>query len=623
MDGASAIISIVAFSATCFEACVKALVILSKARSYRRDVSGVSLMLELEMRKLHAWAVEVGLSQQPPVLLVNTQYASIVPKLLEHLRSLVSDLDKLKNTHGLHLQETTEQLLALNGDASAFERLGLKTNDACEDLLARIFKQRKEPWKMLKWVTFDEQKVRRLLDQVKAFIHELQQILDRTRQVKLEKAVDVLIRSAVLKSVNEQDLDMIGLDSGGMWAGDDVAAAARLKKQGLLLGIMDIQHGPSQPTSQHDNESRIAQSFNFSQCLMPRYSNSDLARMRLPASRLSLATYSSGQAKMFAHYDDEPVLLEFKNDSGLDHDTMKDRLCKVSFFLRDLDDSFHGLSCRGFVKVYGRYAYVFHLPKEVLGPRATCQLPSFRTLRYMLDEVPVPSLNLRLDFAIQITETLLQLHTSGWFHKELRSGNVLFIRDSWKDISDFLLAPMHVTGYVYARADDSQEATEPLESELDADLYRHPACLAQPRAPFRRAFDAFSVGCILLEIGLWCSLSRLFQRASGRPRDHQAQSVNLKRIRHEIFFSHTDRRNSSDYSKDMTAEKLEMRDDVLRDLQAMMGKSYSAIVLELMYSSRREGRVSPGSGQGVPIYRNSLHSEIECLQKLRTIAEVL
>ncbi|EME81799.1 uncharacterized protein MYCFIDRAFT_122413, partial [Pseudocercospora fijiensis CIRAD86] len=102
--------------------------------------------------------------------------------------------------------------------------------------------------------------------------------------------------------------------------------------------------------------------------------------------------------------------------------------------------------------------------------------------------------------------TLLQLHTSGWLHKEFRSDNVLFFRDSAEDPGAFLRSKLRVTGYAHARLDRPTEPTEPLQSELEADLYRHPACLRQHRESFQRAFDMFSVGCVLIELGLWRSL---------------------------------------------------------------------------------------------------------------------
>lgn len=620
MDGVSSLVSLIGFSAACFECCIKGLVILSKARSYRRDVSGISLIFELELHKLYAWAVEVGLSREPPVLLVAAEYASVVSKVLDHLQSLVSDVDKLQKNHGVQLQETSEQLLILDEGSPTFERLDLETSDDCEHFLKRIFRRRKEPWRALKWVTFDEQKVRGLLGQVKIFIDELQKILDRSRQAKLERTIDMLARNVVMNSANEQELDMIGFGVGGSSTGSNVAATARLKKQGLLLGIMDVQNPPASPTTScTSHHPKPPQRCNSVYDLMPRYSNSDLAKMRLSAGRLTFMEYSSWENRMLALYNNSPVLLEFKDESGLDHDVMKDRLCKVSFFLRDLDKSFHGLPCLGFVKVYDRYAYVFDLDHGTPSLRTAECMPAFRTLRHLLDEVSTPSLNLRLAFAITILETLLQLHTSGWLHKELRSDNVLFILGSYSQETDFLLASLRVTGYVYARVDDLHEPTEPLMSELQADLYRHPSCLRQPRESFRRAFDAFSVGCILLELGLWCSLATFLQKISGRPPDYGNHFVDLMRVRQEMFFPSAGSTNGERRRTEYTA----ISQDILQNVEALMGRTYASVVDQFLSAPNFESSVSDSKEPAFPSHKNLLNMEFDCLEKLRSIAEVL
>ena len=351
---------------------------------------------------------------------------------------------------------------------------------------------------------------------------------------------------------------------------------------------------------------------------MPRYSNNDLAEMRLSAGRLSEASSTDRQMRCLARFDGSPVLLEFKSASGLDHNMMKDRVCKVSAFLRDLDPSFHGLSCIGYVKVWNRYAYVFDL-QELSSP-SNAQLPSLRTLRELLDGITCPSLNSRLSYAITILEALLQLHTSGWLHKEFRSDNILFILSSFDHIDDFVLAPMRIAGYANARADEPFESTEPLESELEADLYRHPACLQQPRESFRRTFDIFSVGCILLEIGLWCKLSALFQRASDGTLRNEVPRLDLLRLRHEMLLSPINRTNPENAYRTGSVEKMAPKQNVFRRLEASMGRAYAEIVKALLYAST-VGK--PAMESEAHKDNNLLHFEMDCLERLRTIAEVI
>ena len=622
IDDAANFVALVGFAAGFLESCIKGLLILSKARSYGRDVSGINLMIELELHKLHAWGVEVGLSQEPPTLLVEAQHALVVPKVLKHLHDLVSDLKKMRSEFGLQLEETKEHFTGLNDNESAFERLGIEANDGCENVLSKIFRKKSQPWRVLKWITFDEKKVRGLLSQINYFRQELEQIIDATRQAKIARAADMLVRNAVLSTANEQDLDMIGFHTGEDALGSEVAAAARLKKQGLLLGMMDIdyvsfRHEPNSPRSSAQWSYRT----NSYPLLMPRYSNHDLAAMRLSATLISDSTYVEPMSRFLARCGGEPVLLEFKSDSALNHEALKDRVCKVAAFLRDLNESFHGLSCRGYVKVYNRYAYVFDL-KPVVNTKNPKSVPALRTLRELLDETSAPSLNLRISYAITLLETLLQIHTSGWLHKELRSDNVIFLRDTFSHVDDFLAAPMRVTGYAYARADQPQEPTEPLQSEVELDLYRHPRCLGHAREFFRRAFDIFSVGCILLEIGFWCSLSNLLRREWGRSQRSELQSLDLLRIRREMLFSSGSEKEYGVKRKPVNGRTLRERSDIFRKLQASMGRGYSEVVKTLIYTPDLEEKAHASTST---VYHgaNLLELEMDCLESLRRIAEVL
>ena len=136
----------------------------------------------------------------------------------------------------------------------------------------------------------------------------------------------------------------------------------------------------------------------------------------------------------------------------------------------------------------------------------------------MLDQSGIPSLNMRLSFAAKLLEALLNLHTSGWLHKELRSNNIIFIgrvdepRETGKN--DLSAYSVYIAGYVYSRLDSPGEMTEPLQSDFEADLYRHPSLLSDTRRPYRKSFDIFSVGCTLPEIGFWTSLRRIFENHS-------------------------------------------------------------------------------------------------------------
>lgn len=597
LEEGAALLGLIGFSTALFKACVKGLMILSKARGYGRDTCGMSLMIELELHKLYSWAVEVGLAQNPPSLRIGAEQAILVHKVLEHLKELVFDLEKLRTVHDLHLQEQPDQLLSLEHDDSAFGRLGLKSGEGYHKLALEIFRQRGKPWKALKWVTFDEQKARGLLDSIRSFINDLQQILDDARQAKIMKAVDVILRSAVLNTVSEQDLDMIGSLPQMARVEDRVAAAARFKKQGLLLGVLDTQQPMVPYRPRADSLMTASTRGPSSNPLTPRYSTKNLARTRLHASRLKMDHHTGLKARLLARYDGTPVLLEFRGETGMDKELERDRVGKVSLFLADLDPSFHGLSCLGYVKVFNKFAYVFDV-QEVLpisSAQVTFPMAEYRSLRELLDTTASPSLNLRLDFATTLLETLLQLHTSGWLHKELRSDNMLLFRESQNGGEEFLSAELRIMGYAYARADLPFEATEPLESEFEANLYRHPACLRITREPFRRAFDMFSVGCIMIELGLWCSLKKLCEEAHREAIKGIGPIDHMKSRNRFLLLCNDD-------------SSIILSDALRRRLESSAGRRYTSMVRTLMHSMEGD---------------DVLNKEVDSLAVLRTMRDML
>lgn len=292
---------------------------------------------------------------------------------------------------------------------------------------------------------------------------------------------------------------------------------------------------------------------------------------------------------------------------GVDWKKLEYRANKFSSLLHEMaqHQSFHGLPCLGFVKNEDtiRYGYVFDLSAS--GIPAACQaplsppvsrktaLPCFATLHDLLcNPCLQPSLNTRVSYAIDLLETVLQLHTAGWLHKEIRSHNIIFVSQSPECVSDqdLIRSPLHVVGYAYARKDDQYDFTEPLESESEADLYRHPSSsLGNLRQPYCKCFDIFSVGCLLLELGLWTTLSDILGNyiitpfaPAARPGPRTATSWTPL---------HTPPHSPRSSKEDLEVKKPPDYQHLQREMLAQFRKSTSrpGTVIELLAS--RAGRV--------------------------------
>ncbi|KIW88964.1 uncharacterized protein Z519_10448 [Cladophialophora bantiana CBS 173.52] len=504
LDAAAGIAGLLTLSFTCLQGCIKGFTLLRRARSHDRDVAGVSLMIELEQHKFLTWAEEAGLFEDPPDLRVNARDARYVPKILAQLKKLLLDVNGLRKRYHLDVKEDPEEILDLDEDNSA----GAKLPSQHRKSLSELF-HNKTNWRKWTWIAFDEKNVRMLMDDVKVRVAQLQQFLDHERQVRMDQAFDVLLRTTVVKTANEQELDVIGHDRSQSFSKGAIPAAARLKRQGLVLGVTDTctdSHSVIQrPESWRTSTRRDSHSF--------------LPSLSLAAS----PSFSSKSMRLNWNELTAPPSQTESGGGGIKLPLLENRVDRVSAFLHELDPSFHSLPCRGYIKDWAakdRYAYVFDLPFSMYPPTVQQSaarshmdfpsLPSMHTLRDMLERpMENPSLNLRLSYAITLLETLLQIHTADWLHKELRSDNILFIQGPQlgnASNEDILLSPIYVAGYVYARLDSPYELTEPTESDFENDLYRHPMSMGPSRGSYRKSFDIFSVGCVLLELGLWASL---------------------------------------------------------------------------------------------------------------------
>lgn len=157
-----------------------------------------------------------------------------------------------------------------------------------------------------------------------------------------------------------------------------------------------------------------------------------------------------------------------------------------------------------------------------------------------------PLLSARFRLAYVLATALHELHRVGWLHKELSSANIVFLLPTARPLPSSEthqppspdLAQPYITGFGYARPDTEKVISVPTGGALDPnDLFRHPSVRRPHSAPeqegqaiprFRRRFDVYSFGLILLEIGLWDRIAT-FERASDRDDPH-AFAARLRRI---------------------------------------------------------------------------------------------
>ena len=173
----------------------------------------------------------------------------------------------------------------------------------------------------------------------------------------------------------------------------------------------------------------------------------------------------------------------------------------------------HILCCEGYVHrpELRQFQTILKLPQGMGSPQ---------TLRECLlypHSDGEPSLTARVELCKQIATAALYVHTASLVHKAIRPEAFVLLQsittqpESQPDTlpfksSTFRPGTPFLTGFGQARQEtpDTYSSLR-LSLSWEQDLYSHPTRQGKPTAKYTMAHDIYSIGVILLEIGLWRS----------------------------------------------------------------------------------------------------------------------
>lgn len=265
-----------------------------------------------------------------------------------------------------------------------------------------------------------------------------------------------------------------------------------------------------------------------------------------------------GVARSLAKLNHENVVIEWKYFSR-DKSIRLERSLRLSNLVgllnhHDLHAKFLTPKCKGLVAddVNSRLGIIFRVPTSA--PEIN---PSFRNhdlQSFIRTSRDTPALGERLAMAKQLASAVHHLHSVHWLHKSVRSDNIMFFEkpgitvasseaaaksttrssdDVNAETSNPLTAappPMpklYLLGWDMSRPDHPSEFSESLSNSAmdyqnhveNSRLYSHPETHISPhsieRLRYRAQFDIYSLGLVLLEIGLWRTLDTIRRKCDG------------------------------------------------------------------------------------------------------------
>lgn len=257
--------------------------------------------------------------------------------------------------------------------------------------------------------------------------------------------------------------------------------------------------------------------------------------------------------------EDVSVWIEWKSMGDYPEGSIKER----ESYLRSLTlaqmlrlpkpKSLHVPECIGFLDdrdAFGteRYGLVFRHPDEP--DWESVDLVSLYDLLGI--DALKPSISERVELALKLCSTVLNLHAVNWLHKGVLSANVMLpfprvqhIRGPggsdmqvpvnfkhnrfWDDAPEPLLS-----GFEYSRPENSQTTARSLDTAWD--LYRWPSIQREHPTDqnSRKTYDLYSLGLMLLEIGHWQPLEEALHLVGSRDREAKKKDEIAAREKGEV-----------------------------------------------------------------------------------------
>lgn len=195
------------------------------------------------------------------------------------------------------------------------------------------------------------------------------------------------------------------------------------------------------------------------------------------------------------------------------------RFIRTSFDAGALAAALHCLDATAGVHLLRVEYYFYHAERHQFFFAHTPPYPvkALMTLEEMItfDEFPeaLATLDQRLRLAKNLTEAVFFLHTAGFLHKNITASSILALTPSncADEAASSPIDSVYLMGFNLIRGVDnptSKEGTSqgnmPLESIWHFDIYQHPdRHRGQDSQKYINTYDVYSLGVVLLEVGLW------------------------------------------------------------------------------------------------------------------------
>jgi hypothetical protein len=491
-----------------FDGCMSAYRVFSTAKNLGKDSEKLVCKVRIEEMRLLVWGREWGVVEGKfEGYLTATAWEGlkdVAKDILSQLLETILDCHKLQEKYGLR-----EEVPGSVDKEAYYSMYRSAAEPARSPSSSSRMGLRKEMKLRARWVVADKEKF-------DGFLRDLEYYNDRLEKLFPPSKIATLQRTWTNELLHTAERDMVNLHllettAAGRYPG--LNTMAQLKQLRINLDARE----PSKKI------------LSLSEVKIPRWRLQIGPDEKVDARRVrGIYQRPTDTMKGESPSEDVPVLVdwvdfdpEMEMDSRLRLYQRVDNLARMLHSSSNRHPDLHTLDCIGYTEdtANNRYGIIHLSPPPTYHPQPqpdipqslpNTSIPPFQTLAQLIEDPTkrTPDLDIRFTLAHTLAIALWSLHSLDWLHKSFCSLNILFFGSPTPNGPEHhdLRSP-YVVGFESSRPEGLTEMTADPRMSDGVDLYRHPDSLGVWRASYRKSFDVYSLGLVLLEIGLWKRIS--------------------------------------------------------------------------------------------------------------------
>jgi HET-S-like prion-inhibition and propagation protein/protein tyrosine kinase len=476
--------------------------------------------VKTEQHRLGNWALVANLTEQSGSLSTSLQLnEALVQEVLREQETILTGFWKVSHPHILMVDDPKPGPLSGAGGEVELQERFPHSKSSLEDRAMRCVEKMRRYPSRIRWSTFDRERLETSLSQLSALNDAMMSLLDSQQQYTFHQA-QIRTSMQVLHLNNKVDHLLQLFQANSMQL-----SMAQLSQNLQLLHSMQPPPYSSEPQEERQTLATLARfkalnveiNLDSGNEVRSNTSTGTFEPPPLDARSCTIlssvpSSYSTEEERSGGMYEKTHVWIEWKYYEPVLHIGHPDphtqaRISKLSALLSNPQKptQFHTPSCIGYFNDASNYRFGLVFRRPIGVPSAT--VPSSLFDLIISDEKP--SLSVRVHLAHTLATAVQYLHSTDWLHKAIRSQNVVFFTNP----GDTDISTPYLCGFGLSRPAQNIEMTEQPDSIPLYNLYRHPlahsSIAIDSNGGFKKAFDVYSLGIVLLELALWMPLYRV------------------------------------------------------------------------------------------------------------------